>query len=117
MNFQTREEDHLFEATIKTDDFQMDGIRCKLYLPVRLADPISLIFSPTAEQARILSDKLKWKFSFYGELNHGSDYITKVYAERVYTPGLSTKGVADVSESVLPAEPVDLQVDVLRPLN
>jgi hypothetical protein len=117
MKFQTREEDHLFEATIKTDDFQLDGVRCKLYLPVKLADPISLVFSPTVEQARILSDKLNWKFSFYGELNHGPDYITQVYAEKVYTHGLSTKWVADVSESVLTAEPVDLQVDVLRPLD
>lgn len=117
MNLQQKEEDHLFEATIKADDFQIEGVRCKLYLPPRLTDPISLIFFPTTEQARILGDKLTWRFSVYGELHHGPDYVTKIHAENVYSGGVSTKWVADVTESSLTAEPVDLWVDVIRPFD
>jgi hypothetical protein len=107
----SKKEDYLFEATISTDTLQIDNVRCKLYLPVRLTDPLSLTFHLSDEQERVLRNKLVWKFSLQGELKQADNCGTKINAENVFTSEInSTLCGPELWESLLIAKLEDLEI-------
>ena len=102
-------EDFFFDATLKSDSIVVEGVRCKWYLPPTHVDPISLVFHPTEEQARLLGG-IGWKFSLHAELHHGDDDVTTFHAEQVMNGGLSSKYTAGISENTFEGEPIFLEV-------
>ena len=109
-----RKEDYLFRATIVSDGFKVEGLRCKVFLPLRFSDPILLYFHLDEDQAMILrGNRNLWKFSLRGELGWPS-HKTLIEADNVFTRRISSKAWGDVTDSILIAEPMDLKTIALR---
>lgn len=109
MNKARGKEDYFFDATVKSDTIVVEGVRCKLHLPNTHIDPISLVFHPTEEQARLLTG-IGWKFSVHAELHHGDNDVTTFRADQVINGGLSSKYTAGISENRMEGEPIFLEV-------
>ena len=107
---ENRKEDYQLFVTIKTNKFREEKVRCKVYLPERLTDPITLHFFPTEDQVPHLRNV--FEFSMQGEIEDFSGAVaTTIQAEKVYSIKLSsTDWGPEITGHLLIGEPTDLQV-------
>jgi len=105
-----KKEDYQLFVTMETGKIRQEKVRCKVYLPERLTDPIALHFFPTEDQVPYL--RRAFEFSIRGEIENLSGAIdTRIQAQKVYSIKLSsTHWGPEITESVLIGEPMDLQV-------
>lgn len=109
-----KREEHIFNATIVKGDFVLENVFCRVYLPIKVADPIEVIFYPNKEQTKIIvkTGKDLGIFSFSGEIR---DYYNElqftINSETTISRGLKTKtGSYDVQEAILTGNAIDLRI-------
>ena len=95
-NLQNRREDLTVNLTIRRHAKDapdkptvVKSARCKVYLPEKVTDPISLVFHLDIEQYGILEAARLWRFSIEGEEDHSAEHGTKISAENVYQVSLT----------------------------
>lgn len=115
-----RKEDYLIDLTVIPDDTivgappRIDGVRCKMYLPRKIADPILLVFHLTKDQYLVFDKTNLWKFSIEGEYDV-PNHKTRFSAQNVYRASLSaTYWSPDTIEALCVAEPIDLKREHFR---
>lgn len=112
--FEGRKEDYLFRATIRTEEHQIEDLRCKLYLPLTFSDPVLLYFHLNDDQAKILGgNRNLWKFSLRGEVGWPPQK-TRIEADNVYVRKISNRAWGDITDRTLIAEAIDLKTIALR---
>ncbi len=88
----------------------LESVLCRVYLPEKVTDPISLVFHLDIEQYRIFESASLWRFSIEGEENPVPGHRTTVSAKNVFRVNLTaTYWYSEVVEAILIAEPVDLK--------
>jgi hypothetical protein len=120
---ETRKENYLLDVTIIAEDESIPNVRntipnvrCKVYLPERLTDPVRLTFHFDKEMARLFQWLNLWKFSIEGERNPEPGFRTKISAKNVYSMDMTiTHWSPELAEAVLVAEPTDLKIEHFRP--
>jgi hypothetical protein len=121
-NLENRKEDFVVNVTIRRhakdspDEMKvLERVRCKVYLPEKIADSISLVFHLDIEQYRILEAASLWRFSIEGEEDRVHGHRTRISAKNVYTVNLTaTNWSPEVVEAMLIGEPVDLRREHFR---
>ncbi len=116
-NLENRNEDYVVNVAIRRhakdaphEPLVLESVRCKVYLPERVTDPISLVFQLDSEQYRILEGATLWRFSIEGKENHGPGYRTRISAKNVYHVNwTATYSSSELVEAILIAELVDLK--------
>ena len=84
-----KKEDYQLFVTIETGKIRQEKVRCKVYLPERLTDPIALHFFPTEDQVPYLRNA--FEFSIQGEIENLSGVVeTRIQAQKVYSIKLSS---------------------------
>lgn len=104
----TREEDYFLYTVIESEGSKIERVPCKVYLPRKLTDPVSLHFHPNKTQARALSRM--FIFSIHGEIEHPNGALTIVHADEVYFEGMTGRHWGELTEYDLRGHPVDLKV-------
>ncbi len=97
-------------STITTNNIRVEDVLCKVYLPAKLTDPISLLFSPTDEQMKLLDNV--FEFSVRGDVKGFSGEVeTSILADKVYMQNSSTKywGI-EITDNMIAATPEDLKL-------
>lgn len=110
----SRKADFVFNATILFDGVEIEtGLLCRVYLPVKLSEPLELQFSPTEEQAKKLRGYILWQYSVTGETKaFTGEVMVRFAAKEVF----ANKGVQtayfgkDVSESKMVGNPIDFTI-------
>ncbi|MGA2517226.1 MAG: hypothetical protein ABSG44_11830 [Thermodesulfobacteriota bacterium] len=107
---ENRKEDYQLFVTLENDKIREGKVRCKVYLPKKLTDPIALHFFPTENQVPHLRNV--FEFSLQGDIESLSGVLdTSIQAQKVYSTGFSsTAWGPEITEHLLTAEPADLQV-------
>ncbi|MDQ3816519.1 MAG: hypothetical protein M3247_04420, partial [Thermoproteota archaeon] len=106
-------EDYFLHTTVKFGDSVVEKVPCKVYLPYKITDPVSLHLHPTFDQVRILEQM--FEFSIYGEIEHPSGAVTIIRADKVYLMGMKGKHWGrELTEYQLTGKPIDLKVMHLR---
>ena len=107
---ENRKEDYQLFVTLENDKIREGKVRCKVYLPEKLIDPIRLHFYPTEDQVYKLRNI--FEFSIKGEIEDFSGIVrTRIQAEKVYSVNLlSTHWGPKITENILVGEPTDLKV-------
>lgn len=102
----------VFYATITGENFAIDNILCRAYLPLKLTDPIELHFQPDEEQFKTLRHSKFWKYSVRGEVRGYENILEKVIsANEVFSSRLTGKAhSSDLGETLMIGEPIDLRV-------
>lgn len=78
----TKREDHRLRVTIQSERTRIENVRCKVYLPTRLMDPILLTFYPTEEQYDLFH---VFQGTVRGEVKGSSGSAgTRILANNVY---------------------------------
>jgi len=105
-----KKETYQLFVTIETGKIREEKVRCKVYLPERLIDPIVLHFFPTEDQVPNLRNV--FEFSIRGEIENFSGAVaTSIEAEKVYSIKLSSAHWGpEITENILIGEPTDLKV-------
>jgi len=105
-----KKEDYQLFVTIESGKIRQEKVRCKVYLPERLTDPIELQFLPTEDQVPYLRNV--FEFSIQGEIKNLSGTVaTRIQAQKVYSIRLtSTAWGSEIAENLLIGKPTDLQV-------
>jgi len=105
-----KKENYQLFVTIETGKIRQEKVRCKIYLPERLTEPISLYFFPTEDQVPNL--RHVFEFSMRGEIENLSGALdTRIQAQKVYSVRLSsTDWGPEITEHLLIGKPADLQV-------
>jgi len=105
-----KKENYQLFVTIETGKIRQEKVRCKVYLPERLVDPIALHFFPTEDQVPHLRNV--FEFSIRGDIENLSGVLdTRIRAQKVYSIRLSSRGWgSEITEHLLIGEPTDLQV-------
>jgi len=87
----SRKEDYFFNATLSWEGEEIEkNLKCRVYLPVKLTDPIELYFFPSEEQARKLNKYLLWQYSVNGAITGpAGEVMVQFWAKEVF----ATKGV------------------------
>jgi hypothetical protein len=87
----SRKEDYVFNATLSWEGEEIEkDLKCRLYLPIKLTDPIELYFFPTEEQARKLNGYLLWQYSVDGAITGpAGEVMMQFWAKEVF----ANKGV------------------------
>lgn len=103
-------ENYQLFVTIEAGNILQEKVRCKVYLPERLTDPIALHLFPTEDQVPYLQHA--FEFSIRGEIDNLSGTVdTRIQAQKVYSIRLSSTGWGpEITEHLLVGEPADLQV-------
>jgi hypothetical protein len=103
-------ENYQLFVTIETGKIRQEKVRCKVYLPERLTNPIALHFFPTEDQVPYL--RHAFEFSIRGDIENLSGALdTRIQAQKVYSTGFSsTDWGPEITEHLLIGEPADLQV-------
>lgn len=120
---ENRKENYLLDVTIIGEDGSIPNVRnsipnvrCKVYLPERLTDPVRLTFHFDKKMARLFQWLNLWKFSIEGERNPKPGFQTKISAKNVYSMDMTiTHWSPELAEAVLVAEPTDLKIEHFRP--
>jgi hypothetical protein len=102
-----------FYSTIITPEFSMDNVRCRIYLPVKVADEIEVVFYPTQEQAKGLeAAKHLFVFSIKAEIKDFFGVVEEtIFSEKILFRKLIRKSLAvNVSYSELHALALDLRI-------
>jgi hypothetical protein len=100
-------------ATIRTEGIEIKGVLCKIFLPIKITEPVLIHFLPTEEQLRQM--ERVWKFSVECEFYSSPDHLTKIYAAKVYTHHSSTEfWQPDIAVRIVVAQPEGLTIDTLR---
>jgi len=83
-NLENRKEDHVVDVAIRRhatdapdEPLVLENARCKVYLPEKVSDPISLVFHLDIEQYHILETSSLSRFSVEGKETHGPDIERK----------------------------------------
>ena len=86
-----KREELIFDATITAQDFVIENIFCRIYLPVKVADQIEIRFYPDKEQAKKLENyRNLYIFSLRGEIRDYLGAINKIISsERIISNGIS----------------------------
>ena len=105
-----KKENYQLFVTIESGKIRQEKVRCKVYLPERLTDPIELQFFPTEDQVPYL--RHAFEFSIRGEIENLSGVVdTRIQAQKVYSVRLSSMHWGpEITENVLIGKPTDLQV-------
>ncbi len=109
-----RKENHRLFLTIQSDKIRVEGVLCRVYLPLKLTDPINLLFSPTDEQMKLLENI--FEFSITGEVKGFSGEVeVRIQSNKAYTHHSSSKywGI-DIKDNVITAVPEDLKLTKFR---
>src|SRR6266404_7088827 len=117
-----RKENYLLDVTITAEDESIPNVRnsipnvrCKVYLPERLTDPVRLTFHLDKEMARLFQWLHIWRFSIEGERNPEPGFRTKISAKNVHSMDMTiTHWSPELAEAVLVAEPTDLKIEHIR---
>lgn len=104
--------DIVFYATIENENFAIENILCRAYLPLKLADPIELHFQPNDEQSKVLWDAAFWRYSVKGEVRGYENRLEEtVSANVVISSGVTSNAHgSDLSETLMIGEPIDLRI-------
>jgi len=109
-----RKEDFVFQATIAFDGVEIEkNLKCRVYLPVKLTDPLEIQFFPTEDQAKKLTGYILWQYSLTGEIRSFSDEVIVKFAAKEV---IATKGVQasyhgkDVREYKMVGNPTDFTI-------
>ena len=87
----SRREDYFFNATLSWEGEEIEkNLKCRVYLPIKLTDPIELYFFPTEEQAKKLNGYLLWQYSVDGAITGpAGEVMTQFWSKEVF----ASKGV------------------------
>jgi hypothetical protein len=80
-----KRENYVLYTTVKFGDSMVERVLCKVYLPRKVTDSVSLYLHPHSEQERLLEPM--FEFSIFGEIEHPNGAITIVRADKVYFMG------------------------------
>ncbi|WP_353929004.1 hypothetical protein WJM97_11760 [Okeanomitos corallinicola TIOX110] len=94
----------------KLDNFQIDNVPCKIFLPKKLIDPINIHFYITQEHLSLT--RHLFEFSIEGILRNTAGEITgKINASKVYSKGINIRNFgSDFQENILIGDPIDFQI-------
>ena len=86
-----RKEDYLFNARLSWEGVEIEkDLKCRVYLPVKLTDPIELHFFPTEEQTKKLTGYVLWQYGVDGVITAQSgEVMMQFLAKEVF----ANKGV------------------------
>ena len=104
-----KRENYFLYTTVKFGDSVVERVPCKVYLPRKITDPVSLYLHPNKEQESLLEPM--FEFSIFGEIEHPNGAITIIRADKVYF--MSMEGHhwgPDLAEYKMFCEPIDLKV-------
>ena len=121
MNFEglgtVRREDFVFYARIHFLGEEIEkNVKCRVYLPVKITDPIELQFFPTEDQAKKLRGYVLWQYSVAGEIKALSgEPMLEFNSNEVFAPrGVQTAMHGEIRESKMVGYPVDFTVKRIR---
>ncbi len=126
-NFENREENYTINTKItpyldngNKNPNSIDNVLCKVYLPVKATDSISLVFHLTKKQYEIFDNENLWNFALES-IDDAHEYYTperktKISAENVYINHLSSKHWSfAISDDQMIAQPIDLKIECFVP--
>jgi hypothetical protein len=94
---------------VQFGDSLVERVPCKVYLPRKVTDAVSLYLHPNKEQESLLEPM--FEFSIFGEMEHPNGAITIIRADKVYF--MSMEGHhwgRDLTEYKMFCESIDLKV-------
>ena len=106
-----RKADYTVFVNIEREEFIIQRVLCKIYLPERLTDSIELRFFPSAEQLAAIQDP--FEFSVKGEVKDAENVLqsrvesTKVYRDQTFLSYLPS----DITEREIIGTPRDLEIE------
>lgn len=113
MKGEQNKESYRCYATVSTDEIVIKEVLCKIFLPIKIEEPVFIHFHPTEEQLRMI--ERVWKFSMECDFYSSPDHPTKIYADKVYTHHSSTQyWQPDISERIVVARPEGLRIEIKR---
>lgn len=105
-----RKEDYLINARLSWEGVEIEkDLKCRVYLPIKLTDPIELHFFPTEQQAKKLTGYVLWQYAVDGVITAQSGEVmmqfsaSEVFANRGV--GISYYG-KDFAEAKMVGYPV-----------
>jgi hypothetical protein len=109
---ESKKADTTFYSTIDINGSVIKNVLCRLYLPIKITNPIELHFSPSENQANIIRDLPFWKFSMKGKVvNRNRKTEKTIVANIVYSNELKTKFHShNLTEPYFIGEPADLTI-------
>ena len=104
-----KKEDFRLQVTVKSENLQIENIPCKVYLPKRVTDPISLEFHPDEQKG--ISLLPLFDGAIYGEVKDISGAVSRqIHATKVYFSNKREQTWGDGSEISLTGTPRDLTI-------
>lgn len=101
-------ENYRLLMTIDGPNLRIEGVRCKIYLPETVTDPIQLQFFPTEAQRKNCQ---LFEGTVHGEIKDSSGTIqTTIQAQKVYFPTISTTHWGFEKETLMIGKPINLQI-------
>lgn len=108
-----RKEDFVFNARIEEHGVEVEkDVLCRVYLPVKIDDPLELRFHLSEQQAEKLRMPVLWQYSVTGDVKNFSGEIRmKFSANEVISTGVQTKFHGrDIRESEMVGSPMDFTI-------
>lgn len=110
-----KKEDYQLEVTlIGEDDTKIENLRCKVFLPEKPKDRVSIIFLPPPEQARFIERAFNkfWKFSILAEREELDGTLLRLSASSVYSLNMTSRAYGlNLIEAIWRTEPTDLKIE------
>lgn len=108
-------ENYDFYATVRMPHETVNRVRCKLWLPRRITDPIRMVFYPTQRQASHHFDRPNPMAVEGRIIGFGRDVVT-IRATEAWVDTIPRRSLSKTRrETVFEADPINLQIILSRP--
>lgn len=104
-----KKEDYRLRVTVQSENLRVENVPCKVYLPKKVTDPISLEFHPDEQKGIPLLGLFDG--AIRGEIKDMSGTVVgKIHATKVYFPDKKGKIGGDRAEITIIGTPRDLTI-------
>ncbi|WP_304902989.1 hypothetical protein [Methylicorpusculum sp.] len=106
----SRKENHLVRATLLVNEFEINRVPCKVYLPERIDEKPYVILKPSETNAASIMASHSGSLHAVDLGFTGKEELL-IESPEVYFDGMSKKyWGSDISENIIPGEPQDLHI-------